>query len=521
VAEIGKVREPVYLSGDAVRVPKMPVAITLPSGLRGTLLTGGSISHLSRGDPQLDLTLGMDPVDLSKLGVDIPAIERAAGAVSASLTVKGTVGTPRLGGSVTLKDGLLRMDGVPITLEDIDVDITIDKDEIHIRRAKARAGNTGNLSLSGHFPLHGLEVRGGSATLVARDVKIPIADGVKVTANAMLNATIKAPTGSKRELPNITGTVSLIQFSYKRPMTFSVDIDSLTGQRRTAVDTYRPEDDIFNFDIKLVSPRPLRISNNLLDMRLDVVPPGLQISGTNQRFGARGALRIEKGGKLFLQGHDFAVGDGTVTFDNPKRIAPKLDVHATTEYRRYAASSDSDAAAAGDTASGGSAGGKWRIAMHAYGDTDEPKVRFTSDPPLSQDDIVLLLQVGMTRAELDRGLAGSLAQTVGIEAISAVTGLNQAVQRTLPLFDEVHVGSQYSSRSGRPEPTVSVGKRITDNVRANVTTGLSETREVRSNIEWKLKRGVSVTGSYDNVNDVSSSALGNIGADLRWRLEFE
>jgi translocation and assembly module TamB len=27
--------------------------------------------------------------------------------------------------------------------------------------------------------------------------------------------------------------------------------------------------------------------------------------------------------------------------------------------------------------------------------------------------------------------------------------------------------------------------------------------------------------SYDNVNDISSSALGNLGADIRWRLEFE
>ena len=32
---------------------------------------------------------------------------------------------------------------------------------------------------------------------------------------------------------------------------------------------------------------------------------------------------------------------------------------------------------------------------------------------------------------------------------------------------------------------------------------------------------VSVEGSYDNVNDISSSSLGNLGADIRWRLEFE
>lgn len=519
--QVASVSEPVVLSGDALRIPPMPVTVTFPTGLRGTLMTGGTISNLASGDPQLRLSMRMDPVDLSKLGVDIPQIERAAGEVRATILVNGTFESPRLGGNITIANGQLRIEGVPVALDDIDVDVRISGDEIRIQRAKAQAGNTGHLSLSGRFPLKGLEIAGGSATLVARDVKLPIADGVKVTADAMLNATFDAPNGAKRELPNITGTVSLTHFSYTRPMSFSVDIDELTSRRRTEVDTYKPEDDLFTFDIKLMSPRALKISNNLVDMRLAVTPPGIQISGSNQRYGARGALKIEPASKLFLQGHDFAVRDGTVTFDNPTKIAATLDVHATTEYRRYQASGDLEATAGSTDASGSSAGGKWRIAMHAYGDTEEPKVRFTSDPPLSQDDIVLLLQVGMTRAELDRGLAGSLAQTVGIEAISAVTGLNQAVKKTLPLFDDVHVGSQYSSRSGRPEPTVTVGKRITDDVRATVTTGLSETREVRSNIEWKLSRGVSVTGSYDNVNDVSSSALGNVGADLRWRLEFE
>jgi translocation and assembly module TamB len=58
-------------------------------------------------------------------------------------------------------------------------------------------------------------------------------------------------------------------------------------------------------------------------------------------------------------------------------------------------------------------------------------------------------------------------------------------------------------------------------VRASVTAGLSEDRELRSNIEWRLNNRLSVQGSYDNINDVSSSTLGNLGVDLRWRLEFE
>ena len=517
-------REPLLLSGDALRIPTTPVSLRLGSGLAGRLRVGGTVGELSTR-PTLALTADLDPIDLAELGVDIPQIKRAAGIVEASIELDGTLDAPRLGGHVQLERGLLRLQGLPLTLEDIGLDLRIRDGEVRIRRATARAGNTGRLSLSGRMPLSGLSIGGADATLIASDVKLPLAEGVKVTADARLHISYQKPTDqTAKSLPAISGGVTLKHFTYTRPMSFRLDIDQLTGRGRSQVETYKPEDDSFTFDISVAAPQPVRIANNLLDMQLDVRAPGIRVSGTDQRFGARGQLGIEQGSKLFLQGHDFTVRDGNVSFDNPSRIAPRLDVTATTEYRRYAANADPASAAGGDLANGGgtgASGGKWRISMHAYGDTDVPEVRFTSDPPLSQEDIVLLLQVGMTRAELDRNLSGALAQTVGLEALSAVTGLDQAVRKTVPIIDEFRVGTQYSSRTGRPEPSVTFGKRITDDVRATVTTGVGEDREVRSNIEWRLKGGVSVHGSYDNANDISSSVLGNVGAGLRWRLEFE
>jgi hypothetical protein len=79
----------------------------------------------------------------------------------------------------------------------------------------------------------------------------------------------------------------------------------------------------------------------------------------------------------------------------------------------------------------------------------------------------------------------------------------------------------YSARTGRTEPTITIGKRLAERIRANVTSGVAESREIRSNVEWQLSPRVSVEGSYDNVNDISSSSLGNLGADVRWRMEFE
>jgi translocation and assembly module TamB len=331
----------------------------------------------------------------------------------------------------------------------------------------------------------------------------------------------------------VKGTVALTSFRYSRPIVMNVDLGQLTGRGKgaRAVDTYDPADDVVRFDVLVVSPKPLRFSNNLADMQLEVAQPGIDLSGTNQRFGARGLLRILPDSKLTLRNSEFEVREGQVRFEDPQRIAPTLELRAQTEYRRYASTAAAGAesgaaptaAGAAGASTGGNAGtsGLWRIALHARGDVDNLRIDLTSDPPLGQEDILLLLTIGMTRAELDRGLASTLGESAGLEALTSLTGADRAVKTIVPLIDDFRFGTGYSSRSGRTEPTVTLGKRLTDRLRANVTTGLSENREVRSSIEWKLNPRMSVQGSYDNADDVSSSSVGNVGADLRWRLEFE
>jgi translocation and assembly module TamB len=147
-------------------------------------------------------------------------------------------------------------------------------------------------------------------------------------------------------------------------------------------------------------------------------------------------------------------------------------------------------------------------------------MELTSEPTLAEEDIFLLLTFGVTQAELDQAEGASMGSTMALEAVSSVVGADRAVTEAVPIIDDFRFGSNYSSRTGRTEPTVTVGKQLADRVRAGVTTGLSESREVRSRVEWQLNQQMSLEGSYDNVNDISSSSVGNVGVDVRFRLEF-
>lgn len=129
--------------------------------------------------------------------------------------------------------------------------------------------------------------------------------------------------------------------------------------------------------------------------------------------------------------------------------------------------------------------------------------------------------MGLTRAELDQTRSAGLGSSVALEALGTLSGADQALTEAVPVIDDFRFGSAYSTRTGRTEPTVTIGKRLSERIRANVTTSLSDSSEVRSNLEWRMSPRVSVEGAYDNVKDIGSNALGNVGGDVRWRLEFE
>ena len=143
----------------------------------------------------------------------------------------------------------------------------------------------------------------------------------------------------------------------------------------------------------------------------------------------------------------------------------------------------------------------------------------SSEPALSQEDISLLLTVGLTKAEVDQ-LGSSALTAFAYEAVGAASGADRAVKKVIPV-DDFRFGSHYSPRTGRTEPNITFGKRITEGVRATLTSGIAEDRQLRTTIEVQLNQNSGLQVSYDNINNVSSVGIGNFGADYRLRIEWE
>ena len=129
-------------------------------------------------------------------------------------------------------------------------------------------------------------------------------------------------------------------------------------------------------DIRIVANRPVEMDNNLGRL---AATGDLRLAGTIDQPRVIGAIQLEQDGRLYFGDRVYYLERGTVRFPDSARIEPELDVHAYTR------------------------SGEYIINLGLTGRLNEVTTTFTSDPPLSRNDVIAVLLTGKTMAE-NRGV---------------------------------------------------------------------------------------------------------------------
>lgn len=466
-------------------------ALTGPSS-RVTLSGGGSFDELA--------TTVDGEIDLGVLSGLTTQVTDTHGTLALRVRLSGRPQSPSVFGEATLDGGSFRVAGIDEPFEDLGARVTFSERSIAVEELHARVAG-GAVTAHGEATLDGRRLGSYEVHVSADELSLRPSEGIEATVGGDL--ALSWARGDR--VPTLRGDVHLDRVTYERPIELGQTLAELARSTRTEVEEYDPDEDRVALDVRVRSTGAIHVDNNLADVELviDDTDRPFRIVGTDQRPGVLGKISVRRGAVRF-RSTTFDVQHGEVDFDDEARIDPRFDLRAQTILRR-----------GGDVAVP-----LWRIYLHAYGNRDAFHLDTNSDPDLSQEDIVLLLTVGMTRAEAQQLQAGTLGQTAALEALATVTGVDREVRNALPVIDDFRFSSAYSVRTGRTEPTVSVGKRISDRIRLSATTSLGEYRDFRAALEWRLDDHTSVQGGYDNLTGTSTS-IGNVGVDLRWRLEFE
>lgn len=458
-------------------------------------ITGGG--SLKRG---LDLKFD-GSIDLGLVSSLSQTVTSAAGRVDLRFKVSGPLAKPAVHGHANVRGGVFRIASFPAALNNVNGNVTFTDQRVLLENFRAEVAG-GQLAWGGSASLKGRTIGSYALSIDAKNLLISPHDDIELVVGA--DAELGWKDGDR--LPKLTGLLRIEKLVYGRDVKVGRSLTDMVRKQRAVATHYDPKNDLLAIDLRVVESKPLHIDNNMMDAQLTLSrdKDGFRIVGTDQRYGILGRMAIKRG-TLRYRGTTFEIRHGEFQFDDETRIAPAFNVRANTLVQRNSAQGQAD----------------WNIELHAYGSRDEFQFDLSSDPYLAKDDIALLLTMGMTHAELSQMETGDLTGTAALEALATVTGVEREVQRVVPTIDEVGVQSAYSARSSRSEPQVYIGKKVADRVRLSAATGVGESRDFSTGVELQVSDQTSLEAKYNNQNTSGSSNLGDVGVDLKWRLEFD
>ncbi len=144
----------------------------------------------------------------------------------------------------------------------------------------------------------------------------------------------------------------------------------------------------WTFDVKLRTRDPVYIAGNLVN---GTVLADIDVGGTGAALRLNGGAHVDRM-VVQLPFSRMKITKGVVTMNPANLFTPNLDVRGESRV------------------------GEYDIIMYVYGDSSDPKPRFTSSPPLSEADIITLLSTGITL----NGDSSQLASQVATRALLLV-----------------------------------------------------------------------------------------------------
>lgn len=335
---------------------------------------------------ELEARLDLGELDLERLapvlaGYDEAARVLRAGRVSGQLVVRGSPLAPRFDGSLVVDGGRVRLGGGLPTIEALAARLELKDSRLAVERLSGNLGAspfelTGTADLGGASPQLDLALS-GEDLLLFRD------RSAKVRANTDLS--IRGPL----EELLVAGRIELTRGSY-RPDTRFLNLRRArptSGVRGFQLFSMRePPLRDARFDIQLGSREAFEIRSTLVrgSMR-----PRLHLGGDGGVPVLTGEVFLDRS-LLELPATRLELTGGTVRFEAENPFVPQVDIVGQTRMLGY------------------------DVRANISGDYDTPEVVFTSTPPLSQEDLFLLVLTGKLPTDPEQTDALATANTVAV-----------------------------------------------------------------------------------------------------------
>lgn len=441
-----------------------PVHIT---GEETDLRASGVIDLRARRQLNLDASGAIN----MKLAETIDPDLTASGMMKFEVQARGTIQDPRLIGRVQFENASLALQDLPNSLSQLQGTLVFNQNRLQVQSLTARTGG-GMLSVGGYLTYqNGLYA---ALSLTGQSVRIRYPDGVSSLADANLQL-----QGTPSSLL-LSGRVLVTRFTISPDL----DVASLMNQA-SKVPSVTPTDSPSNhvrLDVRIQSSPQLNFQNAYAKLAGDI---DLRLRGTLATPSLLGRISITEGSAT-IAGTRYDMQRGDITFSNPVRIEPTIDLNATARVEDY------------------------DIALGIHGPPNKMSVTYRSDPPLPESDVVALLALGRTQNQ-ERLYTQQQEQVASNPATDALLGgaLNATVSsRVQKLFGagSVKVDPSYLGLLGNSTTRITVEEQVGRNVTLTWATDVDTTAQQLLQAEIAINRHVSLLIARDE-SDVFSMVI--------------
>lgn len=435
------------------------------------------------GPEQADLK-ARGALDLRWVEPFVSTLERTGGRADFVASVTGSIDDPEVAGTAEIEDAHFLVRGAPFAARAVSGRADFSRSRVLMSDFVGFV-NDGKVRARADVKLSRFSIAGVEANLDLEEMTYTLRPDwpAVLTGNVLFYG--------KPDAYTLAGSLDLVRFRYEKPMALEALQRDVRARRYASSDS-RPQEWL-KFDLDVSLSGDVRFDNNLVRARLG---GRVKVLGTNVAPLASGTIETLDGAQGWFRGTPLNIERGLLTF-NGSSLEPTFDLIAHTQIREYL------------------------VKVSAFGRLDDPKVSYTSEPSLSQADVVSLFTLGVTSHDQGTGTAGA---GLAADAIFSATGINRQVQRFLKSNEvlkeqRVNLSTTYNEGTGQAEPSLSwESKVLTEDLKVGVTQPITG-RGTKAQAEYKFNKSVSARAQWDNQS--TDSSVGNPGVDLKFRFEWE
>jgi translocation and assembly module TamB len=294
-------------------------------------------------------------------------------------------------------------------------------------------------------------------------------------ASTVADANIKLTGNSDNS--TLAGTITIRRIAFNPHSDFGSMLSSAAAPVQTPA---APSPLLANMHLQIqVQTSPDISFQTSLAQNIQLVA-NLRVRGTAETPGVLGRVNITQGQLVFF-GTKYNVNQGNISFYDPLRIAPVLDVNLETNVQGV------------------------DVILSVTGPIDNMQLTHRSDPPLPFNELVQLLATGKAPTS-DPILAAhapatppQTMQQMGESALLGQVIANPVAGRLQRVFgvSQLKIAPAFVSGSELPQARMTLEQQVTHNVTFTYITDLTNTNEQVIRVEWAMNPTWSAVATRD------------------------